>query len=140
MMARGTHQWICFRFSRNRCQSVLLALALTLSATALSATDDGNPTCRKDLRVIAACFTVHGRISNWNGNPTRRIWITGTKRMLGVRDGTNLPAPLTKALGDFDHEVDGDFEFCPFTRHKQGVMQVGCIAGVSDYQIKKRDQ
>jgi hypothetical protein len=58
--------------------------------------------------------------------------------MLGVREGTDLPAPLNEALGDFDHEVSGDFDFCPFTPNKPGVMQVGCIAGVSNYQIKER--
>lgn len=117
----------------------VIALGLNPSPVALHASDDGNPSCRKDPRVIAACFLVHGRMSNWNGNPTRRIWITGTKRMLGVRDGTAFPAPLNEALGDFDHEVYGDFEFCPFTPEKSGVMQVGCIAGVSNYQIKKRN-
>ena len=59
--------------------------------------------------------------------------------MLGLREGTSLPKVLEDKLGNFDDEVYGDFEFCPFTAEKSGVMQVGCIAGVSNYQIKKRD-
>jgi len=109
-------------------------------AVASGAADTEVPACRKDPRVVAACYTVHGRLSNWNGNPTRRIWIIGTKRMLGLRDGTELPGVLQKPLSDFDHEVYGDFEFCPFTAERSGVMQVGCVAAVSNYQIKERDQ
>jgi hypothetical protein len=116
-----------------------LALLFVLSA-ALNASDTESSSCRKDPRVVAACFRVRGRLSNWNGNPTRRIWIIGTKRMLGLRDGTELPAELQKSLSDFDHEVVGDFEFCPFTAQKSGVMQVGCLAAVSDYVVKERKQ
>jgi len=60
--------------------------------------------------------------------------------MLGLRDGTELPAALQKSLSDFDHEVYGDFEFCPFTPAKSGVMQVGCVAQGSNYHILKRKQ
>jgi hypothetical protein len=120
--------------------SVALALFLVLLPVVLDASNTETSSCRNDPRVIAACFQLHGRLSNWNGNPTRRIWIIGTKRMLGLRDGTELPAALQKSLSDFDHEIVGDFEFCPFTPQKSGVMQVGCLAKVSNYQVKKRDQ
>ena len=119
------------------CLNALLALCLLAQAPA---SDTEVPSCRKDPRVIAACFQVHGRLSNWNGNPTSRIWIVGTKRMLGLREGTELPPALEKRLCDFDQEVYGDFEFCPFTPEKPGVMQVGCLAAVSNYQIKERKQ
>ncbi|MGB9254901.1 MAG: hypothetical protein WCC25_08720 [Candidatus Korobacteraceae bacterium] len=119
--------------------SALLAFCFVFPLT-LSGSDTEVPSCPKDPRVIAACYTVHGRLNNWNGNPTRRIWIVGTKRMLGLRDGTELPVALQKPLSDFDHEVYGDFEFCPFTPEKPGVMQVGCLAAVSNYQIKTKEQ
>jgi len=121
------------------CRSIFLVLCL-VAPTVLDASDTEVPACRKDSRVIAACYTVHGRLSNWNGNPTRRIWIIGTKRILGLREGTELPGVLEESLSDFDHEVYGDFEFCPFTPLKAGVMQVGCLAAVSNYQIKARNQ
>ena len=60
--------------------------------------------------------------------------------MLGLRDQAPMPKVLEDALTSFDVEVDGDFEFCPFTPQKQGVMRVGCVAKVSNYQIKARKQ
>ncbi len=138
-MVRARLHRNCYRFFRRAVPVTMVTAGLILPLVSLHASNDGSPRCHKDPRVVASCFTVPGRLSNWNGNPTRRIWIIGTKRMLGVRDGTNLPAPLDEALGDFDHEVYGNFDFCPFTVQKLGVMQVGCIAGVSHYQVKKRD-
>ncbi len=119
--------------------TVALASFLALPR-ALDASDTESPSCRKDSRVVAACFQVHGRLSNWNGNPTQRIWIIGTKRMLGLRVDTSLPQALEDKLGNFDDEVYGDFEFCPFTPQKSGVMQVGCLAAVSNYVVKERKQ
>ena len=58
--------------------------------------------------------------------------------MLGLREDTSLPKVLDEFSG-FD-EVYGDFEFCPFTPETAGVMQVGCVAQVSRYQIKKPQQ
>ena len=127
------HSRLLFRFFL----PVLLAVCCGKAAKA-NASDTANPACRKDARVIAPCFRVHGRLSNWNGNPTRRIWMVGTKRMLGLRDDTALPPALEKQLGNFDQEVFGDFEFCPFTREKAGAMQVGCVAEVANYSLKKR--
>jgi hypothetical protein len=115
------------------------ACALILMSLNVPAAAAQESSCRKHPRVVAACFRVHGRLSNWNGNPTRRIWIVGTKRMLGLRDGTTLPPELEGALADFDHEVYGDFEFCPFTAAKPGVMQVGCVEEVSNYRVEKRE-
>jgi hypothetical protein len=51
-------------------------------------------TCQSDPDLVGACFTVHGRLSAFNGNPTFRIWRIGTKRYLGV-SGEVLPDPLT---------------------------------------------
>lgn len=106
--------------SANLFANATIALALVLLPVVLEASDTETSSCRNDPRVIAVCFNVRGRLSNWNGNPTRRIWVIGTKRMLGLRDGTELPAALEKSLSDFDHEVYGDFEFCPFTPLNQG--------------------
>src|SRR5690242_15033452 len=90
-----------------------LLLVCSANLPRLNASHAVNKACREDPRVIAACFGLHGRLSNWNGNPTRRVWIIGTKRMLGLREGTSLPAAVESKLGDFDDEIYGDFEFCP---------------------------
>jgi hypothetical protein len=117
----------------------LLQLTLAFAPFAL-ASDTENLSCRNDSRVVAACYSVHGRVSNWNGNPTRRIWVAGTKRLLGVRDGAPMPKFLEDTLTSFDVEVYGDFEFCPFKPQRPGVMQVGCVAKVANYQLKARKQ
>ncbi len=47
----------------------------------------GFQACKSDPDIVGVCFTVHGRLSAWNGAPTMRIWRIGTKRILGVHDG-----------------------------------------------------
>ena len=112
---------------------------LLLSASLL-ADDSVNPACKVDKRVVAACFKVHGQLSNWNGNPAQRIWIIGTKRMLGLREDTDLPKALKRASPDFDDVSTGDFEVCPLTRERKGRMQIVCVASVSNIKmtIRKR--
>jgi hypothetical protein len=115
----------------------LLLLALTWPLLAV-ASDTENLSCRNDPRVVAACYSVHGRISNWNGNPTRRIWVLGTKTIVGLREDAPMPKVLEDSLTTFDVEGYGDFQFCPFTTQKPGAMQVGCVAKVANYQVKPR--
>jgi hypothetical protein len=111
---------------------------IILLSASLFADDSVSPPCKTDKRVVAACFKVHGRLSNWNGNPTQRIWVIGTKRMLGVRVGTELPKALNDKLGDFDDIATGDFEVCPFTPRREGWMQIVCVASVSNIRMSKR--
>lgn len=100
--------------------------------------DSLNPSCRSDARVVDACFTVHGRLSNWNGNPTGRIWVIGTKRVLGIREDAELPKSLAEKMGNFDDVATGDFEVCPFAKKSPGHMQIVCIASVSRITVTKR--
>ncbi len=106
--------------------------------TSATADNSKNPACKSDKRVVEACFTVRGRMSNWNGNPTSRIWIIGTKRMLGVRVDTEFPKSLAEKLGDFDDVATGDFEVCPFTKQEPGKMQIVCVASVANIKMSKR--
>jgi hypothetical protein len=92
--------------------------------------------CKTDPDIIGACFTVHGRLSAWNGSPTLRIWRVGTKRILGTRDDP-LPANLAKEM-NWDVEAWGDFEVCPFTRERPGVMQSVCIESAEHVFFRKR--
>jgi hypothetical protein len=63
-------------------------------------TSEGSQPCKTDPDIIDACFNVHGRLSAWNGSPTMRIWRTGTKRILGVRDDI-MPEYVTRRM-DWD--------------------------------------
>ena len=60
--------------------------------------------------------------------------------MLGLRDGAPMPKMLEDTLTSFDVEGYGDYEFCPFAPKEAGVMQIGCVAKVSNYQVRDRKQ
>jgi len=110
-----------------------------LLSTSGLADDSMNPGCKADKRVVAACFKVHGRLSNWNGNPTGRIWVIGTNRTLGIREDTKYPVSLRNRLGNFDDVVIGDFDVCPLTRERKGWMQIVCVASVSGIKVTIRN-
>lgn len=51
--------------------------------------------------------TVHGRLRYFNGNPSARIWIVGTRFMLGVRDGDEgvyIPKELSDLMS-FERDI-----------------------------------
>lgn len=62
----------------------------------------------------------------------------GTKRVLGIREDTNLPRVLEKRLGDFDDVAIAEFEVCPLTKEQPGRMQIVCVASVSHIAMSKR--
>jgi len=94
--------------------------------------------CAQKYPIAGTSFTVYGRLSYWNGNPAQRIWVIGTRRMLGIRGDTELPDNLAKLLGDFDTEVYGDFTVCPLTKSQTGVMQIVCVQSANNLKSKKR--
>src|SRR5438105_15764464 len=68
---------------------------------------------------------VHGRLTYYNGTPSCRIWIVGTKRLLGVRQSGDEVAYMPKELRDlmsWDREIFADFVVEPLTTYKTGVM------------------
>lgn len=93
--------------------------------------------CKPDPDIVDACFTVHGRLSAWNGSPTMRIWRVGTKRILGDHDDWPLPEELAEHM-NWDVEAWGDFEVCPFTKERPGTMQMVCIESASHVAYRKR--
>jgi hypothetical protein len=96
------------------------------------ASDQTAAPCKANPNLAGKCFVVRARLRAYNGNPTYRIWPIGTRRLLGVTgahpgDDPIMPADLGVA---FDHDLSGDFEVCPFTREKPGVMRRVCIESV----------
>lgn len=85
----------------------------------------GFQACKSDPDIIGACFTIHGRLSAYNGTPTMRIWRIGTDRMLGVHDDI-MPERLTLKM-DWGVQAFGDYEVCPFKKQREGEMQIVCI-------------
>lgn len=96
--------------------------------------------CKSNPQLVGKCFVVRGRLSAYNGNPTFRIWRTGTSRFLGVvpsEDPRSLPAEL-RGVANFEHDVFGTFTVCPFTPSKAGVMQFVCVEAVRDTRVRTR--
>jgi hypothetical protein len=93
--------------------------------------------CKKDPDIVTACFTVHGRLSLWNGTPSLRIWRIGTNRILGVTTETT-PENVSRLWESDDTEIYGDFEVCPFTKDRAGEMQMVCIESASRLLAKER--
>ena len=79
------------------------------------------------------CRTVQGRMDLWNGAPTVRILVLGTRRVLGVAQTSesfdDLPSAVRRIWTGRDAEADwatsivGDFEVCALTPDRPGHMQ-----------------
>jgi hypothetical protein len=72
----------------------------------------------------------------YNGTPTFRIWVIGTKRLLGVKEvevseedfeHPLMPEKLWGSVGTMEYEVYGDFEVCPLSEQEPHAMQMVCI-------------
>jgi hypothetical protein len=104
--------------------------------------------CRDNPDRTGACRTIHGRMFFANGTPSKRIWIVGTRRVLGVSERPSnggegmdgLPSNLRRAFAHlpFVTEVYGDFEVCPFTRDRPGWMQIVCVARATRLHVRRR--
>jgi len=84
------------------------------------------------LAVQPQCRTVHGRLFAANGNPALRIWVIGSRRVLGVDVDQDLslaqlPANVRRLwlpAGDlFGTSVYGDFQVCSREPQRPGKMQ-----------------
>lgn len=72
-------------------------------------------------------FQVHGRLSLYNGNPGVRIWVVGTKRILGVAESPPEVSLMPAKLGELVQDqvfVFGDFTVVPLTKDEPGVMRM----------------
>jgi hypothetical protein len=85
---------------------------------------------------VGKCFDVHGRLGTYQRAPTARIWIIGTKRMLGLREG--VPEWLEEDVEGGDTYLIADFVVCPLTRSKPGVMQLVCVESASNQVVVRK--
>jgi hypothetical protein len=122
------------------CTLVLLGL-LPVSSSAWKIEDKS---CREHPKLVGSCFTVHGRLSVYNGAPALRIWKVGTKRILGVSEQRfaiegyrNVPEEVRSKI-DQDKALLGDYLVCPFTRSRKNEMQLVCIEKVSNLVIEEK--
>jgi len=88
-------------------------------------------------------LTVHGRLSFYNGNPSCRIWIVGTKHLLGVRESGDEVADMPKQLRDLmadDREIFADFVVESLTPYRQGEMQMVRVVSASKIVVTENDK
>jgi hypothetical protein len=122
---------------------LLTIFSLTVASVGVFAQDAASPKhCKDHPKVIGSCFTFRGRLQQWNGAPTMRIFRFGTRRILGVSDGMSspdywqIPDNLSGAMTSFDSTIIADFEFCPFTADKPGVMRLGCVESAENIRLE----
>jgi len=111
--------------------TVILSLLVFFNCEAFAVEEeiDMKLGCKNNSQLVGACFSVHGRLSAYNGSPSLRIWPIGTHRLLGVfKDEEPLSIPENiRNLAGFDKDIYGDFLVCPLTKSEPGSMQFECI-------------
>ena len=100
--------------------------------------------CAADARISDPCYTVHGRLSLWNGSPALRIWIVGTKRVLGVSEGRfapdgyeSLPSGFPKP--EWGMNYYGNYTVCPFEKDRPGAMRLVCLSTAANVRSAARE-
>ena len=117
-------------------RTMLVLLAASCIGDAHAA--EGEFRCKGSPEVIAPCYSVHGRLSAYNGTPGLRIWPVGTHRLLGVfpdEEPLALPSNIRNAVG-FGKDIYGDFLVCPFAKQEPGHMQFVCLQAASNVHVQ----
>jgi hypothetical protein len=107
--------------------------AVILAASAATIAQEAIVPCKGAPAIVGECFTVHGRLAVYNGIPIR-IWVAGTRRMLGVKDatggGVTVRPEIQRLLSQGDPmeiAVFGDYDVCPLSKAHPGWMQFVCV-------------
>ena len=116
----------------------LIAVCVLLVVWALPTSALGTQGSHGDLQTVGKCFTIHGRLSAYNGTPSLRIWKIGTHRMFGILpdEGAGLPKDVARVFRPFDTEIYGDFLVCPLTRSRSGYMQMVSLKSAKNIVVK----
>jgi hypothetical protein len=87
-------------------------------------------------------FTIHGRLSCYNGGSALRIWIVGSKRLLYIAgDSTPALEKINMIFGDgegwFTRDIFGDFTVEPLAKDIKGHMRPVRVLGVKNVVIAR---
>jgi hypothetical protein len=103
--------------------------------------------CAGNPKLVGEWFTFRGVFRLYNGNPTFRIIRTGTRRILGVLCDEDPIIPQNPAAwindptnAQWDRDFRSDYEACPFTNPRPGVMQFVCIEKVTNLTVYDNKQ
>jgi hypothetical protein len=102
--------------------------------------------CAHSPILVGKCFTVHGRLMIYQGFWNYRLWPVGTHRLLAAVSSTGaccdnvpiVPLRIDRALSkDPDGvEIFANWQVCPITPQKSGVMQQVCIESAHHVVIR----
>ena len=128
-----------------RSLGVACLIGLLLVASQADAEDRPSACTASSLRV-GDCFTVHGRMTSCTGVPNVRIWVIGTKRILGVVDAKGDPAGEHILPERLDRGISvmppcskaafGEFTVCPLTEERPGVMRKVCLESATNLTFR----
>jgi hypothetical protein len=125
--------------------TLLLLLIASINVWAQSpAREAKEKSCRTHPQLVGRCFTLHGRLSVYNGAPALCLWKVGTRRMLGISEQRfavagyrNVPENIESQINQ-DIAIFGDFLVCPFTRPHPREMQLVCIEEGKNLVVRKQ--
>lgn len=113
------------------------ALAATMGSAPPAIAAESLNDCAVSSLLAGPCTTFHGRLTLCTGIPNARIWVIGTKRILGVTDTNGNPAGEALLPAWIDDKLTsvppcsraafGDFTVCPLTADRAGAMQKVCV-------------
>jgi len=102
----------------------------------------------KTPEIAAECYWTRGRLANYNGTPTLRMWKVGTKRILAIHSGPGykrgddkenenpeIPENVERAFRSIGTRVFADFEVCPLGPERPSVMQSVCIESAKNIVV-----
>ena len=109
------------------CFPIVIIFACANSKLSFGVDQLPNKSCRQHPQLSRQCFNLRGRLSHYNGTPSRRIWPVGSHRLLGISGGrfalpgyANVPPELVDELVEFDNEIFADVLVRPFIDDKLG--------------------
>lgn len=95
--------------------------------------------CKENPAVVAACYSIRGRIAAYNGTPSLRIWPVGSTRLLGVLPSEHEIVPdNVRGMVSFKQSVYANLEVCPFTPAHSRTMQFVCIESATNVKVRLR--
>ena len=114
----------------------VVVACVVVSAPAFADPINAAVSCKSNPAVVAACFTVRGRLTVANGTPGLRIWPVGSHRLLGVVPAEHEIIPdILRGKANGEQSVFATFEVCPFTKSRAGAMQLVCVESATNIVI-----
>jgi len=89
--------------------------------------------CRTRPDVSGACSEVSGTIRLFDGTPSARLFVSGTRHVLGIKPyitdkNETFVAPLAvRDQANFDRPFKGRFLVCPLGHSRPGAMPSVCV-------------